>query len=72
MLILSRRPDEEILFTGAEPGDRVSIRVLSIKGKQVRLGIDAPMNVKAHRGEIQHKIDADQAELETEVVNGNT
>ena len=51
MLILSRRTDESIVI-----GDEVTITILSVKGKQVRIGIDAPPNVSVHREEIYKKI----------------
>ena len=51
MLILSRRTDESIVI-----GDEVTITILSVKGKQVRIGIDAPANVTVHREEIYQRI----------------
>lgn len=47
MLILSRRIDESLII-----GDEVTVTLLSIKGKQVRLGISAPDEVSIHREEI--------------------
>lgn len=51
MLILTRRPQESIKI-----GDDVTVTVLSIKGNQVRIGIDAPKDVQVHREEIYHRI----------------
>lgn len=51
MLILTRRPDESIML-----GDDVVITVLSVKGQQVRLGIDAPKDVEVHRQEVYERI----------------
>ena len=51
MLILSRRIGEQLMI-----GDDVVIRVLGIKGGQVRIGIDAPRDVQVHREEIYKKI----------------
>ncbi len=51
MLILSRRTNETIHI-----GDNITITVLSIKGNQVRLGIDAPREVEVHREEIYRRI----------------
>jgi len=48
MLILSRRPDEA-LFIGPD----IKIIVISIKGNQVRLGIQAPLNAVVDREEIR-------------------
>ncbi len=53
MLILTRRVQEAIMI-----GDDVTITVLSVKGNQVRLGIDAPKNVEVHREEIFHRVKA--------------
>jgi len=51
MLILSRRTDESIVI-----GDEVTITILSVKGKQVRIGITAPPDVTVHREEIYQRI----------------
>ena len=51
MLILTRKIQEAIIIN-----DNVSIRVLSIQGNQVRLGIDAPREIDVHREEIYHLI----------------
>ena len=55
MLILTRRPAESIVI-----GDEViRITVLSVKGNQVRIGVDAPDDVEVHREEIFEKIKAE-------------
>jgi carbon storage regulator len=51
MLILSRKTDEAIRI-----GDEVTVTILSVKGKQVRIGIDAPADVPVHREEIYDRI----------------
>jgi len=51
LLILSRRTDESIVI-----GDEVTITILSVKGKQVRIGITAPPDVSVHREEIYQRI----------------
>ncbi len=48
MLVLSRRLDEAVWF----PGLKTSVRVLSVKRGIVRLGIDAPSDVKVLREEV--------------------
>jgi carbon storage regulator CsrA len=48
MLVLSRRPNEKIIF----PASDVSIEVLAIKAGAVRLGIDAPPDVTILREEL--------------------
>jgi len=47
MLILTRRLGESIMI-----GDNIKVTVLGIYGRQVRLGIDAPLKVTVHREEI--------------------
>lgn len=37
-------------------GDEVIVTVLSVNGKQVRIGIDAPADVSVHREEIYNRI----------------
>lgn len=51
MLILTRRVGERIAI-----GDEILITILEIKGKQVRLGIQAPSNTTVHREEIYARI----------------
>ena len=51
MLILTRKPGESITI-----GDDIKIQVIEIKGKQARLGIDAPKNYVIHREEIYVRI----------------
>jgi carbon storage regulator len=52
MLVLSRVKDERILI-----GDDVSILVIDVKGKKVRLGIEAPKHLRIDREEICQRID---------------
>ncbi len=47
MLVLSRKREEEICI-----GDEITIKVLSVKGGIVRLGIDAPKDVPIMRSEL--------------------
>jgi len=51
VLILSRRVDETIFI-----GDDIRVTILGIKGNQIRLGIDAPREVKVHREEVYQRI----------------
>jgi carbon storage regulator len=53
-LILTRRIGESLVI-----GDDVTVRVLSVKGSQVRLGIEAPREVSVHREEIAERIRAE-------------
>jgi len=47
MLVLTRRVNERIVI-----GDDVTVTVLEVRGDQVRLGIDAPRDVKVFREEV--------------------
>jgi carbon storage regulator len=47
MLILTRKLGESITI-----GDDIKITFLETKGKQVRIGIDAPPHIAVHREEI--------------------
>jgi carbon storage regulator len=47
MLVLTRKLGESIAID-----DHIKIRVVQIKGKQVRLGIEAPRETKIHREEV--------------------
>jgi carbon storage regulator len=51
VLIFTRRLGEEIRI-----GDDIRIKIIDIKGKQVRLGIEAPPEVIVHREEIYLRI----------------
>lgn len=47
MLVLSRKEDQVIVIDG-----RIRVRVVEIRGSQVRLGIEAPKEVPVFREEI--------------------
>jgi carbon storage regulator len=40
----------------------ITVTVIEVKGRQVRLGIDAPGNVTVHRQEIAERIAAETAQ----------
>jgi carbon storage regulator CsrA len=48
MLVLTRRPNESIVF----PALGVTVRVLAVRGTSVRLGIEAPRGVVVMRDEL--------------------
>ena len=60
MLILTRRVGEALMV-----GDDTKIVVLGVKGSQIRLGINAPKDVKVHREEIYEKINVESSETAT-------
>ena len=51
MLVLTRKLGESIAID-----DHIKIVVVAIKGKQVRLGIQAPKETKIHREEVYQAI----------------
>ncbi|MCK9999337.1 carbon storage regulator CsrA [Providencia rettgeri] len=56
MLILTRRVSEEVMI-----GDDIKIKILGVKGNQVRIGVAAPENVSVHREEIYQRILAENS-----------
>ena len=51
MLVLSRRVDEKIFF----PALGITLKVVRIKGNTVRLGIEAPPEIRVAREEVAHQ-----------------
>ncbi len=48
MLVLTRKADEQILI-----GDNIKITLVRVRGNAVRIGIDAPRDVRIVRGELE-------------------
>jgi carbon storage regulator len=48
MLVLSRKTKERIVID-----ESIEITIVAVHGGRVTLGIQAPMNVRIHRGELQ-------------------
>jgi carbon storage regulator len=53
MLVLSRGIGQSVNIGGS----LIIVKVISIKGDKVRLGIDAPKSMTVHRAEVQQRID---------------
>ncbi len=51
MLVLTRKSNEAIKL-----GDDIIITVVEIKGNQVRLGVEAPANIRIYRKELYDRI----------------
>ena len=54
MLALARKKGQSIIIA-----DNIEITVLSIKGEQVKIGINAPKEIPVHRKEIYDQIVAE-------------
>lgn len=50
MLVLSRRAGETIIIDG-----NIRVRVVSVRGSKVRLGIEAPNDVQVNRLEVHQR-----------------
>jgi carbon storage regulator len=57
MLVLTRKIGESIAID-----DHIKITVVQIKGKQVRVGIEAPKDTKIHRLEVYEAIQSQNKE----------
>lgn len=51
MLVLARRVGEKLTI-----GDNVKVTVVRIKGGEIRLSIEAPLDIKVHREEVYQRI----------------
>ncbi len=56
MLILSRRPGESV-----HVGDDIKITILSIKGQQIKIGLEVPEQTPVYREEIYLKVRSQNA-----------
>jgi len=65
MLILTRKVGEMIRI-----GDAVTIRVLEVRGSQVRLGVDAPADVRIFREEVYRASHEEKAEHPADAPQG--
>ncbi|NOX30060.1 MAG: carbon storage regulator CsrA [Actinobacteria bacterium] len=51
MLVLSRRKGEAVII-----GNDITVRIIDVRGDQVRVGIDAPRSVSVHREEVFRQV----------------
>ncbi|MGI9427873.1 MAG: carbon storage regulator [Bythopirellula sp.] len=61
MLVLTRKQNEKIQI-----GNNITITVIRLKGKSVRLGIEAPNSVNVLRGELVFDQANDRADIHCE------
>ncbi|MGN0161839.1 MAG: carbon storage regulator CsrA [Lachnospiraceae bacterium] len=64
MLALSRKKDEAIVIN-----NDIEIKILEVKGDQVKLGISAPKSVPIYRKEVYVQIQEENKEAADSVVN---
>ena len=50
MLVLSRKPGDEIVIDG-----NIRVTVVSVKGDRVRVGVNAPSTVSVDRAEVHER-----------------
>ena len=55
MLLLTRNSDESIIIDGD-----IKITVLEVSGIQVKIGIDAPSEVKVYREEVHERMQSEK------------
>lgn len=58
MLVLTRKPGEKIHI-----GPDITVTVLEAVGNKIRIGIDAPQDVKVLRAELWHLLEVRPANL---------
>lgn len=66
MLLLGRQAGQSLIID-----DNIKITVTAIKGGQVRIGIEAPDNIKVYREEIYNRIKKENKEKNNANVNNN-
>ncbi|KZE52608.1 carbon storage regulator CsrA [Rossellomorea marisflavi] len=64
MLVLTRKTGESIQI-----GDNIEIKVVSIQGDQIKLGIDAPKHIDIHRKEVYLSIQEQNTEASKGIQN---
>ena len=52
MLVLTRKINESIMI-----GDKIEIRIMGVKGDQIKLGVSAPRDIAVYRAELYHAIE---------------
>lgn len=64
MLILTRRIGESLQI-----GDNIKVSVLSVRGNQIQIGIEAPPEVPVHRQEIYERLKREQLQQGADAKN---
>ena len=63
MLVLTRKQEENVVID-----DVITVKILKVQGQTVRLGFDAPRDVKIRRGELRVEAPAISPSQQTEVI----
>jgi carbon storage regulator len=64
LLILTRKLDEKIRI-----GDDITVTIIEVCGDQVKIGVEAPKNVKVFRQEVFQTIQAENQAAANSAVN---
>ena len=64
MLILSRKKNEQIVIS-----DDITITVLDVEGEKVKIGIDAPKDIKVFRKELIEEVKSTNTESTSSTVS---
>lgn len=51
MLVLTRKPGETVML-----GENIQVKIVSVDGEQVKIGIEAPKSLKIYRREVYDAI----------------
>ncbi len=66
MLVLARKINESIIINNS-----VEVVIIDIKGDQIKLGINAPRDIKIYRKEVYEEIRKQNQEAMSEPININ-
>ncbi|WP_377887318.1 carbon storage regulator CsrA [Alkalihalobacillus sp. R86527] len=64
MLVLGRKKDQSIIIN-----DEIELKVISIEGDTVKLGVEAPKNISIHRKEVYVEIQEENKLASSQEIN---
>ncbi len=59
MLVLTRNIGQCLIIN-----DNITVRIMGVQGKQIRLSIDAPKEIPIHREEIQKLVEKERKRIQ--------